>query len=263
MPTLTGPITNQPARLPKGEVHVWHTNLAGALEDPSGALDLLDLEERARAARLRSDADRAQFIVAHGIIRILLASYLGCTAHAVRFGCGPRGKPYVVRSDGHPDLCFNASRTSDLAIFAIAAEREVGIDAETITSDGGLTDALAQALSGRERTLLADSPSEIERYTEYLKAWARKEAFLKARGDGLAVPPAEVCTETASGMVYLRGRIQPGWRVYDISVGDGYSAAVAAEGEHWHVVLRRYSTPNLAMGFHERSCGPASTLGNW
>ena len=240
MPASSRPIASPTESLPRGVVHVWHADLALASAYATNALGLLDREERERAARLRSDADRAQFVTAHGIMRILLARYLGCSAAAVRFGYGPHGKPYILRGKEQPDLHFNASRTSGLTMFAIAAERDVGIDAEKIDFDRGLTDSLSRALSDRERAFLGALPSEIEKYTECLKAWARKEAFLKARGDGLAIAPADVHTETISGKIYLSGRLQRRWRVYDIAVWEGYSAALAAEGETCQVVIREY-----------------------
>jgi 4'-phosphopantetheinyl transferase len=172
--------------------------------------------------------------------RILLGLYLGCPPRAVRFGYARHGKPYVICADRQVGLRFNASRTKDLAIFAVSAEREVGIDIERLNLDHASVDAVTQALTERERAVLNPLPSKIERYAGCLNAWARKEAYLKARGVGLMISPADVDTEPKSGRIYLYGKWQQRWRVYDLAVGDCYSAAVAAEGEHWRIVLREF-----------------------
>src|SRR5688572_11633671 len=99
MSVSTALIADHEIRLTKDAVHVWHADLTLASTTAPGALNLLDQEECTRATGLRGEADRAQYIAAHAMARILLAAYLGCTPRAVRFGYAPRGKPYVIRTD--------------------------------------------------------------------------------------------------------------------------------------------------------------------
>jgi 4'-phosphopantetheinyl transferase len=120
----------------------------------------------------------------------------------------------------------------------VAAGREVGVDIEHVNYDRELVELAEQALTHRERALLDNLHSETERRMGFFRAWTRKEAFLKARGDGLATPPADVDTEDELGKIHVRGRWQPGWRVDDLAVGHGYSGAVAAMGEDWCVISR-------------------------
>ena len=243
MPARTGSNANQETHhLAEDTVHVWWANLHASSVNAADAFNLLDSEERARAARFRSDVDRAQFVASRSMLRSLLSLYLGCEPSGVRFGHAPGGKPHLLRNDAWPDLRFNASRTRNLAMFAIAAGREVGVDTEQITFDGGIADAIGKALTDDERASLAALSSQTEKHGEFFKFWVRKEAFLKACGQGLAIAPARVHARTPSGKVYLRGRLQRGWRVYDVAVGAGYSAAVAAEGERWRVVLHAFDS---------------------
>ena len=246
MPALNARPTDRRPTLDEGLVHVWHADLAAAHINPVGMLDLLDADECARALRLRNATDRAQFVASHGVARTLLACYLGCDPRALRFGYEPRGKPYLVRNEGEPDLRFNVSRTMDFALFAVADGREVGIDIEQIVHDRGLAEVALRALTHRERARLDTLELEIERTTQFFRAWTRKEAFLKARGDGLAGEPGDVDTEDDSGKVYVQGRLQPDWRVHDLAVRCGYSAAVAAAGENWCVISSEVNCLNKA-----------------
>ena len=243
---LTGSNANRAAHLAEYTVHVWQANLQSSSVHAADAHNLLDSEERARAAKFLNDVDRARFVASRSMLRSLLSFYLGCKPSGVHFGHAPGGKPHLLYNDARPDLRFNASLTRNFAMFAIAAGREVGIDIEQITFDGGVADAIGRALTDDERGSLEKLFSQTEKHTEFLKLWVRKEAFLKARGDGLAVPPAVVHARMPSGEVYLRGRLQRGWRVYDIAVGAGYSAAIAAEGEHWRVVLRTFNSHRMS-----------------
>ena len=241
MPPLIGSNANRAAHLAKDTVHVWQANLHASSVNATDALNLLDSEERARAAKFFSDVERAEFVASRSMLRSLLSFYLGCEPSGVRFGHAPGGKPHLLRHDARPDLRFNASRTCNLAMVAIAMGRDVGVDIEQITFDGGVADVMGKALTDEERASLEALPSQAEKHAEFFKLWVRKEAFLKARGDGLAIAPALVHAQTPSGKVYLRGRLQRGWRVYDVAVGAGNAAAIAAGGKHWRVVLNTFN----------------------
>lgn len=133
---------------------------------------------------------------------------------------GANGKPQVGAR-----LRFNLAHSDNVAVCALALDREVGIDVERVRPVRNL-DALARrVLSEREYVAFRASGSEEAFFT----AWTRKEAVLKARGEGLRREPATVDVS-----------VDPeGWTVQAFDAGPGYIAAVAAEGDGW--VVRRFS----------------------
>lgn len=209
-PRFSGEARGGSRRLPAGEVHVWVARL-GTDDDAD-----LSTEERERAARLLFEGDRRRFVAAHVFLRRVLAQYLGCTPDAVPIAPGASGKPQLGSS-----LRFNLAHSDDVAVCALALDREVGIDVERVRPVRDL-DALARrVLSKREYAAFRASGDE----RAFLTAWTRKEAVLKARGEGLAREPAAL---DASVDV-------EGWTVQAFDAAPGFVASVAAEGDGWVV----------------------------
>lgn len=143
-------------------------------------------------------------------------------------------------------LRFNLAHSHELAACAVAADREVGIDVEALqgVAEAGLA---RRILSEREHAVFRALEAEVAE-AALLAAWTRKEAVLKARGEGLRREPAEVEVsfepERPARVIAIAG--DPGaelrWSVQELDVGTGYIGAVAAEGEDW-VVRRRIWDP--------------------
>lgn len=186
----------------------------------------LDAGERRRAQALRRPADRAVFVAAHGTLRRLLGERLGLPPAEValtRLPCprcgGPHGRPAVAGPAGET-LHFSLSHTAGLALLALAA-RPVGVDVERVP-DPRLAEDAARSLHRAERAELARlSPGA--RPGAFARCWTRKEAYLKATGEGLSQDA-------------LRGRYLgsgprpaelPGWSVTDVEVPAGWAAACA------------------------------------
>ncbi|CAL9654459.1 hypothetical protein SUDANB145_06722 [Streptomyces sp. enrichment culture] len=185
---------------------------------------VLDAAERRRAAALRRPAERALYVAAHGALRRLLGERLGLPPAGVALtrlpcpGCGgPHGRPAVAGPAGDA-LHFSLSHTAGLALLALAA-RPVGVDVERVPEPRLAEDA-ARSLHRAERAELARL-SAGARPGAFARCWTRKEAYLKATGEGL------------SGDA-LRGRYLgsgprpaglPGWSVTDVDVPAGWAAA--------------------------------------
>jgi 4'-phosphopantetheinyl transferase len=227
----TAPASEGRFTLERSSIHVWHYDL-GALDFNAGDLiGILDDRERLRAARFKRTQDRTWFIAAHAALRRLLGFYLECPAHSVRLGQAAGGKPYVVRSGNDPDVRFNASRTRHRSAFVFGLGREVGIDVEEIADLPRLHELSPRALTPGECKAIDAMASEDARRNAFFALWARKEALLKARGLGLAVPLSETGV-TQGSMRDGDGRF---WRIADIACDPGWAAAVAAEGTDWEV----------------------------
>ena len=178
--------------------------------------------ERLRADRYRLPHDGRRFAVARGWLRRVLGTATGTAARDLAITAGP-GKPRLV--DGGP--CFNLAHAGDLALIAVA-EREVGVDVEHLGSGPAGLDAVAVACTAAEVAVLRRLPPAV-RPDAFLAIWTAKEAYLKARGVGLAEAPdcIEVRTTGEAGST--------GWWVRRIDPSPGYVGAVAAEGSDWVV----------------------------
>ena len=213
-------------------VHVW----SAGLDLPAGALSslaaLLDGDEAARARRFHFERDRRHFTAARGFLRLLLGRYLDAPPARLRFGYGARGKPFVASPSDNP-LCFNVSHSHGRALFAFARGREVGIDLEAGARLGDDWPGLVRRIfSARERGELFSLPAERQR-AAFLNGWTRKEAFLKATGQGLVdgLQSIEVSLDPARPPALLAIDPARRWTIHDLRRGEDYAAALVIEGE--------------------------------
>jgi 4'-phosphopantetheinyl transferase len=165
---------------------------------------LLDTTERRRAIRLAGRGDRERYVTAHALVRLLLAARTGVPAADLRFDrtcrhcAGDHGKPRLVDAPAEAatgPVSFNLAHSGGRIVVAVVdgPDLEVGVDVERIPSpdDPAVATGAAAILSPRE--LAAFRRLEPAQRGRALAVWwTRKEAVLKATGDGLAVPPSTV-----------------------------------------------------------------------
>ena len=179
----------KPARaappLAASEVHVWVAVLDAL---PVGAyIGLLSPDEAARADRFHFARDRQRFVGARGLLRELLGCYVDVDPSALLFAYGPRGKPYLA-ADSRPDrVRFNVSHSGGLALLAFVRERQLGVDLELERPVPEAESIAERYFSPREGAALGRLPP-AERPRAFFRCWTRKEAFIKATGDGLSRP---------------------------------------------------------------------------
>lgn len=224
--------------LPGGEVHVWRA----ALDPPAGLVrrlaQTLSADESERAGRFHFERDRRRFIVGRGVLRALLGRYLGLEPPQLRFGYGPQGKPHLADALETVDadaLRFNLAHSHELALYAFTRGREIGVDLEHIRALPDAGQIAARFFSAGENAAWLALP-ESQRLEAFFNCWTRKEAYLKAGGDGLARPldqfevslaPGEAVALRVQGQVEETAR----WRLQAIDAADGYIAALAVEIE--------------------------------
>lgn len=189
-------------------------------------LDLLDDEERARADRFRFERDRRRFIMRRGLLRTLLADRLDCAPKAIRFTHNAFGKPALHGSD----LRFNMSHSHGLALYAVARGAELGCDIERqderIDIDGTASSLFAPGELGALERL---PPGQ--RHSGFFRCWTRKEAYVKALGQGLSHRLDGFDTSSPDGAVN-------GWIIQSFKPQPLYHAAVAAQGERMELTLQ-------------------------
>jgi 4'-phosphopantetheinyl transferase len=172
------------------EIHLWYADLMRPAVAVSELAEPLTATEHERARRFHFEKHRRRFLVRRGLLRRLLGSYLDREPSAVEFVYGEREKPFVA-GEQHREpsarLEFNLSDSEDLAVYAVARGAEIGVDVEILRP---MEDALSISesyFSERERDSLRSVPAELRNET-FFNCWTRKEAYLKAIGEGLAEP---------------------------------------------------------------------------
>ncbi len=232
--------TPPPPPLAADDVHVWQVSL----EQPAPVLArlsrLLDHDERQRRDRFFFERDQRRFTVARGVLRLLLASYLAAAPESLCFCYSPQGKPALCGNDAHTRLRFNLSHSHERALYAITWQRDVGIDIEYQRPIERPAQLAQRFFSGEEYTALL-SLSAAQQQEAFFNAWTRKEAFLKARGTGLAHALASVHVSLAPGdrpallRLDLDGETLDDWRLEAISPAADYAAALVVRGHHWRL----------------------------
>jgi 4'-phosphopantetheinyl transferase len=221
--------------LQRQEVHVWQTSLEAPTARIEELFSLLSDDEARRAARYRYPRDRRRFIVSRGTLRLLLGRYLGTPPARVCLGYEPGGKPRV------PSACeleFNLSHSHELAVYAFTLGRRVGVDVEYAQRELDCLGLARRFFSSRERAKLEMvGPERLTR--AFLACWTRREALLKATGEGLhglgRLGMPEGSTEGALALVALGAG--PTWSLSSLALAPPYEGALAVEGEGMSIVL--------------------------
>jgi 4'-phosphopantetheinyl transferase len=221
--------------LKPGEVHVWRASLD--LQAPAVELlrESLAADERERAERFRVPVVRARFIAGRATLRNILGRLAGCPPSALQFAYGEKGKPYLVPPSPRMPK-FNLSHSHGLALYAVSLDREIGIDLEMIRQDRDHEKLARRFFSPIETAELMALPAP-QRLPAFFDCWTRKEAYLKARGQGLAVPLASFDVSLAPGRpaALLSVAEDPDevarWFLHSLDPADGFAATLAVEGQ--------------------------------
>lgn len=225
------------------EVHVWGfaLDIAPARAAQVGAW--LSEGERARAAAFHFVRDRNHFTAARGELRGLLGRYLDCLPDALRFEMAASGKPRLAGDYAATGLSFNVSHSHGRALIAIARGCEVGVDLEQLRDDVDCHGIVMSQFSAAEIVAWEAVP-EQRRRDAFFHGWVRKEAYVKARGDGLshASSTYSVDLDPSGGrgllMDTLNADAPSKWRLEPLTVPGGYAAALCYEAPRRNVTLR-------------------------
>src|SRR5262249_48848883 len=198
---------------------------------------MLTSDEQRRAERFYFPQDRQHFIAGRGILRVVLGKYLGREPHQLQFDYNLHGKPKLI---GEKRLRFNLSHSHGLALYAVTWEREVGVDIEHVRPDFAGEAIAERFFSPNETAVLRSLPDHL-RVAAFFNCWTRKEAYIKARGKGLAIPLDQFDVSLAPGepAALLADRAAPPesqrWAMCCLAPGPGYAGAVAVEGHDWRL----------------------------
>ncbi len=217
--------------LRSGEVHVWRF----PLEIPGPSVEklhsLLSDDERVRAARFYFPKDRRRFIVAHAALRLILQGYLHRKTGDIHFLCNRHGKPFLP---GEP-FEFNLSHSHEMGLVGVAFQKAVGVDIERIQWDFDC-ERIAERFFSPEEIAALHATHPDRRVLSFFHGWARKEAFIKAKGQGLSIPLRSFAVsvdpdETEFSLRHLSENANNElWRLRSLLFEIEYAAALAVIG---------------------------------
>jgi 4'-phosphopantetheinyl transferase len=226
------------------EVQLWRVDLEAVRAEEARWQEVLSSDERNRAARFHFPHDRQRFVASRAWLRTILAGFLEIDARDLRFSYSKKDKPFVGPAHADSGITFNMSHSGGIALYAFARRREIGVDVEQIRSNFDIEPIARRFFSVLEQQQLAALPEE-SRVEAFFRCWTRKEAYIKAVGDGLSLPLSQfdVSLESWGTNALLATRpdsSQAGqWMLREVPAGAGYSAALCVRGQdwklkHWH-----------------------------
>jgi 4'-phosphopantetheinyl transferase len=222
--------------LPYNEVHIWQADLDAMDWPENRSLGLLSQDEYERAGRFRFARDRNRFMTGRQLLRILLSAYLKTDLMGVSFHYSPNGKPSLGNGHDASEIKFNVSHSDRMALFGFVRRRELGVDIERIERDVGIREIAGRFFSYAEQQAFEQVPAELKQET-FFRCWTRKEAFVKAKGNGLSLPldQFDVSLLPKQSAELLRTWPDPEerdrWSMWDLDVGPGYAGALVVEGK--------------------------------
>lgn len=234
------------------EIHVWWARLDVPRAVAIGLEKSLSPEEIKTASRKYFERDKRDFIAAHGILRELLGHYTNTLPEAIRFEKGKNGKPFLNRHSHGMNIRFNMTHSGEYAMYSFCPGRETGIDIEQVKREITYAQIAERFYSQKEIELLTSVP-EQERVSLFFKIWTRKEAFIKATGDGVSFPLDKMEVVDIKEGAFAPVRVlcdhysDKQWFYRDISPSEGYVGALVASADTFKVICRQF-TPGLLKG---------------
>ncbi len=222
--------TTSPIEVANGDVHVWRMSLVKQPDEIAALKRLLAPDEVARAERFYFPRHHDAFVAARAGLRKTLAYYVEQSPQSISFRYGDAGKPELPNEVAGAQVAFNLSHSGDWAVLAVARRGPLGIDIERSRE---MNDAagLARRYFSTAEVAVWESLAEWERIQAFFRCWTRKEAYLKALGDGLRAPLDQFVVSFAAGE--KPRLIQPSphdaladWQIEDFPVDEDYTAAV-------------------------------------
>ena len=225
---------SDPAESLQTEIHVWRASVHHFSNQLAKLSTTMSPDEADRADRFKVDAARQRFLIGRGLLRHLVSRYLYISPKEVAFAYGRFGKPSLI---DHCQLEFNVAHSGDLIIYAFANCVRLGIDVEKIDPGINVLESATQFCAPSEMEVLARL-SGVSRPQAFFRLWARKEAVLKATGEGFSRSPTgfdvldgvrAADAGKISNDISSTGSL---WQVRDLDVHPDYAAALICEGGH-------------------------------
>jgi 4'-phosphopantetheinyl transferase len=217
-------------------VHIWRVDLNQDRSTTETLTSLLSADELRRASKYYFQRESDRFVVARGVLRTILGSYLLLSPLEIGFSFNRYGKPALHQRLDEDLLRFNVAHSGTIALFAFTRGREIGIDVEYVQENSASLELAEHFFSPTEASILS-ALAPHSRTLAFFDCWTRKEAYIKARGEGLSHPLNRFTVSVTPGFpaALLTTDDDPKeaarWMLMDLFLGHEYRAALAVEGE--------------------------------
>jgi 4'-phosphopantetheinyl transferase len=216
--------------LKDGEIHVWRVDLNQEASGVQKLFETLSPDEKQKAERYRFEKDRNHFAAARGSLRKILGVYLGVSPDQIRFSYNRYGKPFLNTENQR--IRFNVSHSHGVALVAVTRGREIGIDIEFINDDLAVLKTAEKVFSPAETSMLKNLSPNLQT-AAFFSVWTRKEALLKAIGEGFSYSPKQFTVSAAEReTLSFTNNFQTArnWSLTTLPAAPDYAAALAVEG---------------------------------
>ena len=240
-------------QLAGNEIHVWATSLAVEPAFLEKSANTLAPDEKDRAQRFKFDLHRNRYIAGRGALRAILAQYLPLHPAQLRFDYLANGKPVLTEEFASAGIHFNLAHTGDLALAAITRIGPLGVDVECVRPVKDVDDLVARFFSPRENELFQKVPA-VEKPAAFFNLWTRKEALLKATGEGITRSLRLVEVSFLPGeparLLAISGdaKVAEQWEMREFAPAQGFVGAVAIQ---WGTSNTQHPTSNIQSGKSE------------
>ncbi len=230
----------------KGIIHLWHTPLNPWLKEIEELRAILSAEETSRMEQLVFQNRAEDYIVSRGVLRNILARYLGLAPESVPLKTYSNGKPYLPGSEIH----FNLSHSEGLFLYGLASGSPLGVDLQRVYPIANINTIIKNYFSPEEQNIL-NSVNENLLQDLFFTIWTAKEAYLKGTGEGFQRPPNNftICHKSNGLLKFelsdnLNSTLNNLWSIREIQLAPNYKAALAVKGE----IIQIQSKPFLPLG---------------
>ena len=227
-----------------GLVHLWTFSFHDIQDSYKTLIKCLSKNDQARKKSYIDDNKGVRFALARGVLRNVLAHYLGVEAAEIKLEVNNHGKPGLLLSkslSSMPDIRFSLSRSGDYLLVGVTLHRAIGVDIEYTRTTLDINAIIRHFFLPQEIEFLQGLDENFKQEMFY-RLWARKEALIKADGRGLSLITATMplCQSTLPGhsLLEIQGQL---FRYCDLYISASYQAALAIEGEE--LTIKRVKAP--------------------
>jgi 4'-phosphopantetheinyl transferase len=211
------------------EVKIWHGKVSAEDVHYPAYWRVLDEAEQTHAGKIKNALLHKRYVEIHGRLRNLLAKTLNQSPEKIRIKKAEHGKPYLA---DYPELAFNLSHTADRLMIAVGRDCQLGVDIEICKPRVNLSGLVNKCFAEEEVAYWTQLP-ETQKNQAFYRFWTRKEAFVKATGDGIALGLDQCVINPENPAQFLRIPGKCGmpltWHVLDIELGEGVCSALVAD----------------------------------
>ena len=221
----------------ENEIHVYRSSLTTASEHLKESESVLSHDELQKANKYKFEKDKFHYISGRALLRSLLGKYLNRSPGKIIFSYSEKGKPFINESN----IKFNLAHSGGKVVFAFTNNTDVGIDIEFMRE---LPDALqiAKRFFSEKEVDEFSEIREVDIRTAFFNCWTRKEAFIKALGEGLSYPLKDFSVTLKPGdkpeILWIKDKAEEAekWRIFNIDTEDNYVSSLAVKAEDMKVV---------------------------